>query len=101
MFNLETTLRVLALLVGVALVASYYVNPSYIISKLLNMKKNKSLQPIGNDKFIQIIDLWYKLRNECVNSKLGSAKDKLDEVFPLLNDKSQSTVVDTTVKVEV
>lgn len=35
--------------------------------------------------FLEIISLWYQLKNKCDELKLSTASKKLDEVFPLLN----------------
>lgn len=36
-------------------------------------------------KFLEIVDLWYKLKHSCDTYDLKEAAEKLDEVFPLLN----------------
>ncbi len=36
-------------------------------------------------KFLEIVDLWYKLKYSCDTYNLEEAAEKLDEVFPLLN----------------
>jgi hypothetical protein len=35
-----------------------------------------------------MINLWYKLKESCVKNNFDAASDKLDEVFPLLNNRS-------------
>lgn len=45
-----------------------------------------------NNEFIQIIDLWYRLRDKCHSNELVAAITKLDEVFPLLNNSSKDKV---------
>ena len=36
-------------------------------------------------EFLEIVDLWYKLKHSCDSYNLKEAAEKLDEVFPLLN----------------
>lgn len=37
------------------------------------------------DDFLNVISLWYKLKEQCDKCNLTIASAKLDEVFPLLN----------------
>jgi hypothetical protein len=88
MFNLENILRTIAVLAGVLIISSYYFDFSYLVARLLSKKKTAPTETVdNNDQFLQIIDLWYKLRGQCVEAKLDLAIQKLDEVFPLLNNK--------------
>jgi hypothetical protein len=103
--SIDIVLRILAIVTGLFLVASFYwVDFNYLLAKMLLKKKpvvEKAKEAVDNgDQFLNIIDLWYKLRAECVDAKLDSATKKLDEVFPLLN-KTETTVTPVTVaKVE-
>ena len=88
MFDLETILRVVAVVVGLLILSTSFVDYSGVFSKLLlNKKKDNTVPNSSNDdKFLEIVDLWYKLRSKCVDYKLDLAVEKIDEVFPLLND---------------
>jgi hypothetical protein len=35
--------------------------------------------------FLEIVDLWYSLKEKCTEEGLDRAVEKLDEVFPLFN----------------
>jgi hypothetical protein len=104
--NIELVLRILAIVAGLLLVAScYWVDFNYLLAKMLLKKKpvvEKDVEVVVDtgDQFLHIIDLWYKLRAQCVDAKLDSATQKLDEVFPLLN-KTEVTITPAPVaKVE-
>jgi len=103
--NIEVVLRILAIVTGLLLVASFYwVDFNYLLAKMLLKKKpvvEKETESVDNgDQFLHIIDLWYKLRAQCVDAKLDSAIEKLDEVFPLLN-RTETTIIPVPVaKVE-
>ena len=95
--SIEIVLRILAIVVGLLLVAScYWVDFNYLLAKMLLKKKPVVEKDVAvvvdtGDQFLHIIDLWYKLRAECVDAKLDLAIQKLDEVFPLLN-KTETTI---------
>lgn len=93
MFDVELILRILAVVVGVIILSSSFIDFNYLIAKLL-LNKNKVVNATTtSDEFLQIIDLWYKLRGKCVTAKLDSAIHKLDEVFPLLNENVEKSNV--------
>ena len=104
--NIDIVLRILAIAVGLLLVAScYWVDFNYLLAKMLLKKKpvvEKDVEVVVDtgDQFLHIIDLWYKLRESCVDAKLDSAIKKLDEVFPLLNKTETTTTPVPAVKVE-
>jgi hypothetical protein len=101
--NIEVVLRILAIVVGLLLVAScYWVDFNYLLAKMMLKKKplvEKDTVVVVDtgDQFLHTIDLWYKLREQCVDLKLDLATKKLDEVFPLLN-KIETTVLPTPVE---
>jgi hypothetical protein len=105
--NIEVVLRILAIVTGLLLVASFYwVDFNYLLARMLLKKKavvekETNIETVDTgDQFLHIIDLWYKLREQCVEAKLDSATKKLDEVFPLLN-KTETTITPVPVaKVE-
>jgi hypothetical protein len=85
----EFFLRTVALLVGVLILFFTLTDFNWILDKFLNKENTPASEPSKNDKlFLHIIDLWYKLKYNCELYGLKNASEKLDEVFPLLNDKS-------------
>ena len=86
----ETLLRIVALLVAATLVLSYVDYGSswnYIKSLLVFKKKPKEETESETEiSFLEIVDLWYKLKDKCDGYGLEQAVEKLDEVFPLLNE---------------
>lgn len=104
--NIDIILRILAIVTGLLLVAScYWVDFNYLLAKMLLKKKplieKETVAVVDTgDQFLHIIDLWYKLRESCVDAKLDSAIKKLDEVFPLLNKTETTTTPVPAVKVE-
>jgi|SRR5210317_651022 hypothetical protein len=92
MFDLETILKGVALLVAVGLLFSS-IDFSYILAKLTvkNDKPkviNKPVAPVvdQDSQFLKTLELWYMLKKQCDEAKLTEASKKMDEVFPLLND---------------
>ena len=92
MFDLETILKGVALLVAVGLLFSS-IDFSYILAKLTvkNDKPkviNKPVAPVvdQDSQFLKTLELWYMLKKQCDEAKLAEASKKMDEVFPLLND---------------
>lgn len=92
MFDLETILKGVALLVAVGLLFSS-IDFSYILAKLTvkNDKPkviNKPVAPVvdQDSQFLKTLELWYMLKKQCDEAKLIEASKKMDEVFPLLND---------------
>jgi hypothetical protein len=72
---------------GVLLLLSNFVDPSYILSKLFFRKKEVVVVTNDNQKdFLEIVGLWYQLKNRCDQFNLKVASEKLDDVFPLLNE---------------
>ena len=106
----ETILRIGAIAVGVLILVSSYGDVSGLIGKLLSSlkrepKPDEDVTPMPNptptepvteeEQFLHIIDLWHQLRTECADYGLPKAVSAIDEVFPLLNDRT----VDEKVKV--
>lgn len=72
---------------GCLLLLSNFIDVSYILSKLLFRKRD--IVVVTNDKqkdFLEIVGLWYQLKSRCDQFNLKVASEKLDEVFPLLNE---------------
>lgn len=74
--------------IGGLILLSNFIDHTYLLSKLFfktrgavvnNENKNKEKE------FLQIVSLWYKLKEQCDLFNLKVASSKLDEVFPLLN----------------
>jgi len=55
-----------------------------VISNLF-LGRNKKPTVNKAEGFLEIVGLWYKLKNKCDECHLDVASQKLDEVFPLLN----------------
>jgi hypothetical protein len=102
----ETILRIGAIAVGVLILVSSYGDVSGVIGKLLSRlkkepKPDEDVTPMPTkpvteeEQFLHIIDLWHQLRTECADYGLPKAVSAIDEVFPLLNDRT----VDEKVKV--
>ena len=90
MLNVEMILRTVAVIVGIFLLSTTFVDYSNVLAKLL-LRKSPDKNPVPtvestDDDFLEVVDLWYKLRTKCVAYKLNTAIEKIDEVFPLLND---------------
>lgn len=91
--DLETILKLVALTIGGLLLVSNFVRVDSILAKLF--PKNKKVQPqivvesSEDEAFLHIINLWYQLKESCEKYNLQLAVDKIDEVFPLLNQKSE------------
>lgn len=72
---------------GVLLLLSNFVDASYILSKLFFRKKEIVVVTNDNQKdFLEIVGLWYQLKSRCDQFNLKVASEKLDDVFPLLNE---------------
>jgi len=54
-----------------------------------NFFKNKKVvieeDEVADKPFLDIVDLWYSLKEKCTEEGLDQAVEKLDEVFPLFN----------------
>lgn len=70
---------------GLLILLSNFVDMSYLVSQLFfnpNANTNKTSK---QKDFLEIVSLWYQLKESCDKFKLDIASEKLDEVFPLLN----------------
>lgn len=78
------------IIIGSLIVLSSLVDFQNLISKLIFSKKSavekKESQSTKESDFLEIVSLWYQLKNKCDQFNLKIASDKLDEVFPLLNE---------------
>jgi len=89
--ELEQILRIAAIIIASLLVFTN-INIKSVLDKIKNIVvfKKRDIEPAVINKkenldFLEIIDLWYKLKNKCEAHNLTSAVEQLDEVFPLLN----------------
>lgn len=96
MFN---NLSIWFLILGGLILASSLVDIPYLVSRLFS-KAKVQIDKVNVEKdkegFLEIVSLWYQLKNKCDQHDLTIASDKLDEVFPLLN---QIIEEDTNAKV--
>lgn len=92
--DIEMTFKILALTIGVVLILSNFVRVDSLLAKLLPQKNKKPKEVTvdetkDDEKFLHIINLWYQLKENCDDYGLKLAVEKLDEVFPLLNNKKE------------
>lgn len=72
---------------GVLILLSNFIDFSYIVSKLFfSSPKPENVSKDKQKNFLEIIGLWYQLKDRCDKFNLHIASEKLDEVFPLLNE---------------
>lgn len=77
------------IILGILVFLSSLIDFQSLISKLIFKKKLLAPSVAKTNKqsdFLEIISLWYQLKNKCDHFNLKIASDKLDEVFPLLNE---------------
>lgn len=93
MFDLEFVLKGVAVVVAVGLLLSS-VDFSYLLAKLTVKDDTKVVTPTNkvvvqvneDSQFLRTLELWYLLKKQCDEAKLTAASQKMDDVFPLLND---------------
>lgn len=93
MFDLEFVLKGVAVVVAVGLLLSS-VDFSYLLAKLTVKDDTKVITPTNkvvvqvneDSQFLRTLELWYLLKKQCDEAKLSAASQKMDDVFPLLND---------------
>lgn len=78
---------------GVLILLSNFIDFSYLVSKLFFSKpKTVVSSSTKQQDFLEIISLWYQLKDRCDKFDLQIASQKLDEVFPLLNEVLEDEV---------
>lgn len=77
-------LKIALISLGVLIILSNLVDFQGLVSNLVF--KNKKNQSNKQDDFLHIVGLWYQLKSKCDECNLHVASNKLDEVFPLLNE---------------
>jgi len=83
--NLYT--RIGLILAGVLLILFVNFDLTYWASRLISKKNNEKF---SEKDFLKMINLWYQLKNMCKLANFTAASEKLDEVFPLLNDRKNN-----------
>ncbi len=87
--DIEVLLRVIAIVVAASLLfVNFDIKP--YVSYVKNLFKRKprlipETQVSEATSFIEVVETWHTLRNQCELLELKSAVEKIDEVFPLLN----------------
>tara|TARA_B100001778_G_C18467781_1_gene574296 strand:+ start:119 stop:400 length:282 start_codon:yes stop_codon:yes gene_type:complete len=89
--DIDTLIRIVAILVAGCILLST-INYSALWLKFTSLfsgwgrpKPEVEVEVSQEVKFLEIVDLWYQLKNSCDKYGLKEASDKLGEVFPLLN----------------
>ena len=92
MMEPELILRVAAVTIAAALLVSSFDLSGYwnALKSWFAKKPKPVVTPDEEDEvtdkpFLEIVDLWYSLREKCTGEGLDQAVEKLDEVFPLFN----------------
>lgn len=87
----EMTLRIIAITIAAIILASN-INLTMLINYVKNLVPKKVnvvtpsvVVPNNNINFLDIVNLWFQLKEKCETYGLSEAVEKLDEVFPLLN----------------
>jgi hypothetical protein len=87
MMETEMMLRLIAIVVASGLLLSSF-DYSLVTSYVKNLfKRTPRVAPATNKEveFLDVVESWHTLKNQCKELGLEAALEKLDEVFPLLN----------------
>ena len=82
-------IKISLIILGSLIVLSNLIDFQSLISRLIFKKKTVVTNITTSNKqadFLEIVSLWYQLKSRCDQFNLKIASDKLDEVFPLLNE---------------
>ena len=85
--NIDIIIRLAAVALAVALIVST-IDFVAIFKKSISWFKwpTKNKVEVAKEiQFLEIVNLWHKLKSSCEQYGLEEATEKLDEVFPLLN----------------
>jgi hypothetical protein len=85
--ELDLYTRIGLVLAGLLLIVMMNIDITYALSRLL-FWKNSSVVNTSEKDFLTMVNLWYKLKDMCKKHNFDEASAKLDEVFPLLNNRS-------------
>jgi hypothetical protein len=83
----EMIFRTVAIVIAAGLLIS---NFNYVpnMSWLTNLfKKTSVVNPKSSVDFLDVVGSWHTLKSQCKELELTEASEKLDEVFPLLNEE--------------
>lgn len=85
--DIEVLLRFAAIAVAASLLFVKFDITPYItyVKNLFKRKAKIVVQEKQTTSFIEVVESWHTLRNQCEILELKSAVSKIDEVFPLLN----------------
>jgi hypothetical protein len=85
--DIEVILRFAAIAVAASLLFVKFDVAPYVayIKNLFKRKARTVVQEKQTTSFIEVVESWHTLRNQCEILELKSAVGKIDEVFPLLN----------------
>lgn len=82
----EVLLRLIAIAVAATLLfVNFDIKPYVTYVKNLFKRKPSPEVQAQAASFIEVVETWHTLRNQCESLELKSAVEKIDEVFPLLN----------------
>lgn len=85
--ELEMIFRTVAILIAAGLLASNF-NYAPVTAWVKNLfKKTPVVNPKSSVDFLDVVGSWHTLKSQCKELELTEASDKLDEVFPLLNEE--------------
>jgi len=83
----EMIFRTIAILVAAGLLVSNF-NYSPAIAWIKNLfKRTPVINPKSSVDFLDVVGSWHTLKSQCKELELREASEKLDEVFPLLNEE--------------
>ncbi len=87
--DIDALVRIAAVCLAGILIVSM-IDLKYIVSKIKSYFvwpfPEKEIKVVSEEvEFLEIVDLWHKLKASCSQYGLKEATEKLDEVFPLLN----------------
>lgn len=96
----EMMLRIAAVAIAAFLLVSTFDLSQYwnSLKKWFARKPKPVVVPVPLDDeedevvekpFLEIVDLWYSLKEKCSGEGLDQAVEKLDEVFPLFNAEDE------------
>lgn len=86
--ELDFYTRIGLVVAGLLVILAVNVDITYLLSRMLSWKNNPNSTTTSEKDFLTMVNLWYKLKDMCVKNDYTDASKKLDEVFPLLNDRS-------------
>lgn len=88
--ELDLYTRIGLVTAGLLVILFMNLDITYVLSKLLFWKKDNDVVVSTSEKdFLTMVNLWYKLKDMCNKNNFDEASAKLDEVFPLLNNRAK------------